>query len=322
MESSVTPPDDGSPGRNERLSTPELVLCWAIAVTIFLFVTGPLWRHPWDIAEVDRAILLSYLPIPFLVLGLSAVRRRLGLRGFLLDVTVVTLFKYASTFAIAAFLWESAPLPTSRPAHAHALRKGVDAGHTDAAPTTTVDPARAGSVRGTVVDAAGRPAAGAVAFVSAGLDGYAFTPATGSVELDETGSGFTPRQPFARRGQSLVARTGDGHLHTLVANAGSAVLFNVPVLSSGAPTTVPLGDASGDLTLRCTIHPDREEPAHLLVLAHPLAAIADREGRFELEAVPGGALRVSAWRRGVTGPDTAVDLAPGGRVEITLRLPD
>src|SRR4051812_9969893 len=83
----------------------------AIAVAVFLFASGPVWQHPWDIGALNRAIFYSYGVVPVLVLGGLAYKRRLGLRAFALDLLVLTLLKYTITFGIALLLWTAHGAP-------------------------------------------------------------------------------------------------------------------------------------------------------------------------------------------------------------------
>src|SRR5207244_1662623 len=97
---------------------------------------------------------------------------------------------------------------------------------------TTLDAAQTGSARVTIVDADGRPVAGALAYVAAGLEGFAFAPPGAVVELTHGPHGVTPALAVAQVGQRIEGRSADGRMHTLVASAEGAAIFNVPLLAS------------------------------------------------------------------------------------------
>src|SRR6185312_8911475 len=110
---------------------------------------------------------------------------------------------------------------------------------------TPIDAARTGTVRATVVDGAGRPVAGALVYVAAGVEDFVFAAPEAPVVLEHGPLGVTPALAVAQVGQRIEARSSDGRMHTLVASRDGAALFNVPLLASGAPTATRLRDAGG-----------------------------------------------------------------------------
>ena len=276
---------------------------FAIALTIFLFSTGPVWRHPWQMDALNTAILYSYLPLPVMVaLGL-AWKRRLGARAFFLDTLELTLLKYSVTFAIALVLWGASPAPPPRSA-ATTTRAPHPAAPAERAPAPTpISPERTGRLEGVVVDASGQPLEGALVFVN-------------------DGSGISPRLAVAQLHQPILARATDGQMHTLVAEQDHATLFNVPLLGSGATSPVRVTSAHGQAALRCSVHQHtaNESSAHLAILAHPFFTITAKDGRFRWEGVPAGALRVAAWDRARGEASLDVRLAANGTADARLVL--
>ncbi len=350
-----------------RLSRPLFWGIFAIALCIFLFATGPVWRHPWDVA-FDFAVYYSYAPIPFLVLAAAAYQRwrrrragaaagaggpsggrdapardRFGVRAFVLDTMELTFLKYATTLAIAIALWmtQSAPPPVA----AAPARAPAPPAPSEPAPAPT--PIRiedTGTLTGVVRDASGKPVAGALVFVASGLEAYVFAAPAEPLRLENDGHGATPRLAAAQTGQTILARSTDGHLHSLVASRGEpgraaadgegaeheggrsrdeGALFHIPMLSSGAWSTVVVREPHGVASLSCTVHQGStsEAAAHLAVFAHPFFALTGDDGRFRFAGVPRGRVGVGAWR----GPDdqasveTTVDA--GATRVITVALP-
>jgi hypothetical protein len=300
----------------------------AIGLVIFVFSTGPIWRDPWRMENITWAAVYSYLPIPVLVLAGLAYKKRLGLRAFFLDTLELTLLKYALTFGIALVLWGIVPALPIAPTVPHANAATDAPEPTEPAPTPTpIAPERTGTIEGTVVDAAGHPRAGALAYVEAGLEGYVFAAPATPLVLENDGRGITPRLAAVQLRQPVFARATDGHLHTLVADKDGAVLFNVPLLSSGAQSRVRITEAHGVAGLRCIVHPrtGTEAAAHLAVFAHPFFAITGADGRFTFRGVPAGALRVGAWdeESGTRTQEARVDAGGAVRLQVTMggRLP-
>jgi hypothetical protein len=300
-----------------RLSRPQFWGIFAISISIFLFATGPVWRHPWRIGVLNDAILWSYLPLPLLVAGALAYRRALTLRGFFLDALELTLLKYSVTFGLSLVLW-SIQRPPEEPFVFHAPR--IEARATPAAKLTVLDPARLGTVRGVVVDGSGAPVANALVFVSAGLEEMVFAPPAKALELTEDGTGVSPRLAAAMVGQRVEARSIDGQLHTLVATAAGSTLFNVPLLPAGVVRAVDVAEPHGLVELRCTVHPN-ERHAVVGFFSNPFFALTGPDGRYAFEGVPATKITVSVSRDGRALSSTAVTVEPRGEVESNLQAP-
>jgi hypothetical protein len=299
-----------------RLSRPQFWGIFAIAVLIFLFATGPVWRHPWQIGVLNEAILWSYLPLPLLVAGALAQRRALTLRAFFLDTLELTLLKYSATFGLSLVLW-SIQRPPEEPFVFHAPK--VEMATAPAARPTELDPARLGRVRGAVTDAGGAPVAGALVWVSAGLEEFVFAPPPAAVEVTEGAAGIAPSLGAIMVGQRLEGRSTDGQLHTLVATAGGSTVFNVPLIAAGVARSVDVAAPHGLVELRCTIHPN-ERHGFVGVFASPFFALTDAAGRFALDGVPAGKLTLAATRDG-HGVDGSIAIEPRAREEIETTLP-
>jgi hypothetical protein len=279
-----------------RLTRLQFWSIFGVALAIFFFSQGPVWRSVWRMDTLNLAIFYSYLPIPFLVTAGLAQKKRLGLRAFFLDTLEIALLKYVVTFGFALFGWALSPAPP-RTAEPVAPRAPAPV---EALPAPTpIPPDQAGVIEGAVVDADGRPRKGALVFVASGLEGHVFAAPGATLTLANDGAGVTPRLAAAQLHQPIQARSTDGHLHTLVIEKDGRVIANVPLLGSGAPSPVALREAHGVTELRCMVHQRSaaEAASHLAVFAHPFFAITGDDGRFRWEGVPAGALRVAAWDR-------------------------
>ncbi len=312
--------DAGDPrqGRLLHVSALQFVGCLAVALAIFFFATGRLWRHAADIRRLDSAIFWSYAAIPILIAGCLLASRHWTLRGFLLDTMALTLTKYVITASIAITLWATEGDPKGA-APLHLASPPVSAVPEPAVVPTRIDPATTGAVDVTVSDPDGKPVAGALVYVAGGLEGLVFAPPQAPVSLTNDGHGVAPALSVVEVGQRIEGRSADGRLHTLVVRRDGGPLFNVPLLSSGAPTTVRAGDAPGLATVRCNVHPQAEEEARMLLVANPFHAWSDAAGRVVWRGVPAGTLRLSAIFEGRTGAEATVQLAAGKTVDVRLQ---
>ncbi len=316
----VAGPKDQHVEEPARLSRAQFWGVLALALTLFLFEAGPVWRHPWDMDLLNRAIFWSYVLIPILVIGCLAWSKRLSLRVFVVDTLVLVLIKYSCTFAFALVLWEVTPFPPH--AHAASPARGASALLAEPAPLPTpIDPAKTGAVEGSVTDAAGRPLAGALVWIAGGLEAYVFAPPSAPVSIANVDVGMSPAMAIVQANQQILARSANGKLHTMVAVKDERTLFNTPLLPSGEPSRVSFREAEGLVTVHCNVHPGAgEAEGKILVLGHPFFTRSDESGRFAFHGVPAGRVQLAAHADGRYSPEQVVDITPGGEAKMTLTL--
>ena len=83
--------------RSRRCPGSNRLLVLAIAVALFVFLNGPVWRHVFD---WDRTIGWSYAAVPPLVLLALALRHRLSWVAWLLHSLELVFWKFAITAGI------------------------------------------------------------------------------------------------------------------------------------------------------------------------------------------------------------------------------
>jgi hypothetical protein len=293
----------------------ETAVLLAALVTLFLFVMGPVWQHPW---QVDGAIGYSYAPIPLVVAGWLAARRKLRFKFWALHTIEITVIKFMITASILVAVWAFSGSPvreSAAPGEAAAIA---------AAPVeipvqpTAIDPAQAASLEGSVLGADGGPVEGALVFVAGGLEDVVFAAPSEPLRLQNDGRAFSPPLAGVQVGQPVRLESADRKLHTFVAaQPERGWILNVPMM--GRPLV--FRDAKGLLTLRCSVHGEVEAPAHLGVFSHPFFALTGADGRFRFEGVPARQLRVRAVKPPAIGAAADVALRPGAPSSITLALP-
>jgi hypothetical protein len=311
-----------------RLTRAQFFGIIGVGVIIFLFSTGPLWRHPWRLDTLNQAVFYSYLPLPLLVVVGLWYKKRLGLRAFFLDTLAITLIKYSVTFGIALVLWSIAPAPPEEQSEraTRYLEAKAPAVNEPLPAPTPIAPSLTGTVTGAVVDRNGARVSGALVFISGGLEGLVFAAPETTVELENDGTGIRPRLAAAQLHQPILARSVDGHLHTLLAMKNEEAQFNVPLLRSGAKASVRFREAHGVMRLGCRVHQRKEdgspaeEEAFLGVFGHPFFAITGADGRFSWNGVPAGALSVTVWDRRHGESRREVPLLPLESVDVTMAL--
>jgi hypothetical protein len=305
----------GEPRAVERLPKRLYFGILALSVVVFLFAFGPFWDDPWNLAA---PIGYSYLTIPALVLVGLAYTRRLSFVGFFLDTLEIVLIKFALTYTIATIAWATAGREPERqkPRPAAPASDTAPASGPALPPPSEIDPGETGRLSGVVRDEAGAPVSGALVYVAAGLERFSFRAPPSPLVLSADGGGVAPPLSALEIGQPLRARSGDGRLHTLhAAEASGATAFNIPAVEGGERV---LTAAYGEVTLRCTVHPE-EPAAYLVVLSHPFSALTGPDGRFSFAGVPSGALTLAA-RDQRRRAEVKVEVAAGAGVEAEVVL--
>lgn len=302
------------------LSAGAFTLSLAVVLTLFL-VLNPFWE-PMDVAEADANIGWSYAPIPLLVGFFLLLEKKRRWAALFIETMRLTFVKFAITWLAANLYWAAAglPEPVAKPiglsASAPAHTTSVFAERGAPAPSA-VDLQRTGELHGVVVDDRGQPVAGAMVYVSRGLEGLSFSPPVEPLLIDHGGAGFTPAAAVVHAYQTVVLRGGDKLHSAQVVSASGRVLFTY-ALVPGVDKRLMFGRALGLVSLGCTVH-EEETGAALAVLEHPFATSTDLQGRFALSDVPAAELELSCWSVGqgsgheivtcVAGEATAVALA-------------
>jgi hypothetical protein len=273
----------------------------ALALAIFFFWAGPVWRHPW---QIDASVYWSYAAIPALVAGVLLVARKWGWRAFLLGTLEVTLLKFGITYGLATVMWATSGEPPAPPAPS---MPGVAAKRVEKHAPTDVG------------EISGRAAPGALVWIDGGLEAYAFPAPKGAAEMFNDGQGFQPALVMLQVGQPLQARVTDGHTHTLHAKDDRTGALRNLAIPAGVPRTVDFARPMGLVEVNCLVHPS-EKPSWLLVVDHPFFGRADDKGRFSWQGVPAGKVRVAAFDPGRGRLTTEVTVAKGARTDLTLEF--
>lgn len=299
-----------TPKSNPGLTRFQWIALLAVLLGVFLFAEGPIWEHPWD---VDRAAWWSYLPIPFLVAGALAWKKRLRAPALLVDTIGVTMAKFAITYVVAIGLWVASGGPPPRPAlAATAFATRV----AKRPPRRTEVPHETGTIEGRVLSPDGTPDAGALVWISRGLERYRFASPADPIRLVHDGRRLSPDHAFVEVGQPIRVTASDGRLHTLHAKREDGRLaFNVPILPGGAARPFAPREEAGLVRIDCTVHAD-EDPAWLVVTRHPFHQATAADGRFRFERVPAGRVGIAAWDGAKR--ERSIDVPAGGIARIEL----
>jgi hypothetical protein len=220
-----------APGRvndDRSLTYVEGGIIVAVAVTHFLFASGPIWRHPWS---PNANILWSYAPIPFMVAIALLRGKRLRFGTWAMGTFGVMVTKFVITAFVLVGLWAAtsppAPITVTPPPPAEPAEIALNSSETVVVPQGAVAPRYVGDTTDLKL---------------------ALGPGAKS-EL---------RVPI---GAPLAIVSGDGHMHTLVA---PSLGLNMPIVSGAKRTVVFAPGSAETIDFACGVHPS--EPHTLVVV--------------------------------------------------------
>lgn len=317
-------PDSAPPPHVEpaRLSALSFGLALALLLAIFLLL-NPFWESD-TVAEWDENILWSYYPIPLLVALLLRLERKLAWGPFWLESMKLTFVKFTLTFlgANLAWSWVGAPGTGLEPAprakvpveDEYAVRPGP--------PADPRPPGPRGALAGRLLDAAGRPVAGALVHLETDRGGRVAPREDAPLELLHADGRLSPALAWVQTWRPVRVVSREAELHTVVVAParGGPRLFNLPLLAGGAREFL-FPRAAGELVATCSVHGAEEPAARLLVVDHADVARTDAAGRYRLEDLQPGIGSLFALAADGRSTSLAVEVVPGPAREVELWLP-
>jgi hypothetical protein len=220
----------GVSAEKSGLTPAERTLVLALALAVFFFGAGPVWRHPWS---PDASILWSYAVIPALVLVFLVRRHVLRLGALLSESLVLSVFKFGISAIVLICFWSF-----SKPPAAVKRERAFDREEKTEISLKGEEEKRIalnGEERG---DAAMRG-----------------TPVA-SIRVEIGYGRITPSVIHLESSTPIEFRSSDGQLHSLeLIAADGSVRANVPILASGLPRSLSFMEVFRASSVRCAIHP-------------------------------------------------------------------
>ena len=136
-------------------------------------------------------------------------------------------------------------------------------------------------------------------------------------ELDQKRQTFVPRLLPIVKGQSVVFPNRDDIYHNVFSVSPLATFDLGQYKGKETPKSVTF-DKPGLVPIYCNIHP--QMLSYVAVLENDAFALTQKDGRFEIQNVPPGALEINAWTPGAQRVSQPLSVAPGQVVDVVLRV--
>ncbi len=294
--------DDASPRGQGAIGTglswSDLAILMAASVLAFVVYPSPLWSTEPGSSHVLR-FAVSYLGVIPLAAAMQYYRgRAFDLKGLTAAVLIVWATKMLVTVGVWDRMAKSVRAPLEPPAPAHLVR----ADHTEYQAVAGFSGRR---LSGRVVDAEGRPLAGALVSLGGVSTGKPFPPDVLSAKsvLSIGPTRFEPRVVVVAAGAKLALRNDDAKSAVLRGTEHGRTVNNVPLVADG-PERVLKPSSPGLIRFVRTDQPETA-PGWVWVVGTPYYAVTDERGGFVLEHAPEGNIVVT------------VDHLPEGAVDAT-----
>lgn len=137
-------------------------------------------------------------------------------------------------------------------------------------------------------------------------------------DLDQLGCIFRPRALFVQVGAELNLKNSDPVPHNVGTNPEKNSAENNNMAPNTTMTMKFKKAESKPFDSKCAIHPWMK--FYTLVLAHPLAAISDAEGNFEIKNIPAGKHKFRVYHETYKVPETiTVEIKGGQTTDLPLK---
>jgi plastocyanin len=214
------------------------------------------------------------------------------------------------------------PAASVSPPTSAAVSSSVPAAPSATAPTGFDDSLFAGAAGGTIVgqilDGAGKPVRGAVAYVKSGVpDSAKFHAPAEPLVVDQRDKAFQPGVLPVLVGTTVDFRNDDPVMHNVYSRS-TAKTFDLGTYSNKDKKATTF-DTPGRVDIFCAIHTNMH--AVVLVLKNPYFATTDARGHFEIQGVPAGPYSVAVWTDVAKEQEIAVDVSANGPAIVKATLP-
>jgi hypothetical protein len=146
--------------------------------------------------------------------------------------------------------------------------------------------------------------ANAIVYVTSGAEGYAFTPPSDPVEIDQKGCQYHPHVLGLQASQPLSVVNDDPTTHNIHPVPKDNREWNESQPPGSAPISQTFARPEVPIPVKCNVHPWMK--AYIGVFANPYFQVTGKDGAFDLKNLPPGTYTIVAWQElyGASDPQT------------------
>jgi plastocyanin len=146
--------------------------------------------------------------------------------------------------------------------------------------------------------------ANVIVYVTSGAEGYAFTPPSDPVEIDQKGCQYHPHVLGLQASQPLSVVNDDPTTHNIHPVPKDNREWNESQPPGSAPISQTFARPEVPIPVKCNVHPWMK--AYIGVFANPYFQVTGKDGAFDLKNLPPGTYTLVAWQElyGASDPQT------------------
>ena len=151
-------------------------------------------------------------------------------------------------------------------------------------------------------------------YVTEGLEGRTFPPATGTMTIDQDGCQYHPHVFGMRVGQTLEILNSDPTLHNIHATPSANAEFNMGQPIEGMRFERTFETPEIMVPFKCDVHSWMN--AYVGVLDHPYFAVTAENGGFDISGLPPGDYVIEAWHERLGTQTQNATIGEGATAEL------
>lgn len=173
-----------------------------------------------------------------------------------------------------------------------------------------------------VVGSDGKSLGNVFVYVKTGLESYHFDPPTQPARIDQKECRYHPHVFGMQVGQPLEILNSDPTLHNIHAVAANNREFNNGQPLQGMKTTHTFTAPEVMVPFKCDVHGWMN--AYVGVLNHPYFAVTDTSGAFTLKSLPPGTYTIEAWHEklGTSTQTVTIGAKETKEIAFTFKAPE
>jgi plastocyanin len=157
-----------------------------------------------------------------------------------------------------------------------------------------------------VVTGPGNTLANVIVYVKSGAEDYSFPTPSEPVTLDQKDCMYVPHVVALMVGQPINVVNSDQTTHNIHPTPTDNREWNKSQPPGAPPINETFARPEVAIPVKCNVHPWMK--GYIAVMANPLYAVTDKDGKFDLKNLPPGTYTIEAWQEKYGTQDQTVTI--------------